>query len=141
MAYNYKESEAGLSIIGIGETPEEAFQEGAKAMFNAIADISSIEQKNEIEIECKAGDMPSLFVEWLNALLSKKDSEKMLFSGFKAEINKEQNKYILKGKASGEKIDSKKHEIKKNVKAATYSDLKFEEKDQEFKAQCVLEVR
>lgn len=140
MAYKYKEGETEFGIISIGETPEEAFQEGAKAVFNAIADAGGIEQKEEVEIECKASDMPSLFVEWLNALLSKKDSENMLFSGFKVEINKEQNKYILKGKASGEKINQEKHKIKKEIKAATYSGLKFEEKDQEFRAECILEV-
>ena len=46
----------------------------------------------------------------------------------------------LTGKAFGEKINSEKHEIKTEVKAATYSGLKYEEKEGKHYIQFVVDV-
>jgi SHS2 domain-containing protein len=139
MAYKYLEHEADVGILAIGNTLEEAFSEGAKAMFGVMVDIKGVEAKKEIEIECNAKDIPSLFVEWLNELVHKRDTEDMFFSKFKIEIEKNDG-YKLIGKAIGEKIDLKKHEVKTEVKAATYSGLKYEEKGNKHQLQCILDI-
>jgi len=46
----------------------------------------------------------------------------------------------LKGYACGEKLDVEKHKVKTEVKAATYSQLKIEEKDGLFYVKCVVDV-
>jgi SHS2 domain-containing protein len=135
MTYKYLEHEADVGILAIGDSLEEAFSEGAKAMFNVMVDIEGVEAKEEIEIECNAKDIPTLFVEWLNELIHKRDTEDMFFSKFEVKIKDNE----LIGKAIGEKINLDKHKVKTEVKAATYYGLKFEEKDK-FKLQCVLDI-
>lgn len=138
--YEYFEHQADVGIIGCGATLEEAFIEGAKAMFQVMADIKNIEAKREIKIEAEANDEETLFVEWLNALLSHKDIDDMLFSEFKLKIKKEQNTFKLKGTAKGETTDYDKHHLKTEVKAATYSQLKVEILNKQYKVQCVVDV-
>ena len=71
MPYEYIDHEADIGIKGIGDTIEEAFQEGAKAMYNVMVDLGKVEQTEQVEISCEAPAIDSLFVEWLNTLLSK----------------------------------------------------------------------
>ena len=133
--YDYFEHQADVGIIGIGNTLEEAFVEGAKAMFQVMCEIKDVEAKEEVKIEVDASDQETLFVEWLNALLAQKDIKDMLFSDFDVKI--EGN--TLKGVARGETMDLDKHEVKTEVKAATYSQLKIV-KDKDYKVQCVVDV-
>jgi SHS2 domain-containing protein len=140
MAYKLLPHEADIGVQGIGSTVEEAFEEGAKAMFDVMVEIKKVELKNTVDVECEAYDIEALFVEWLNNLLAKRDIDDMVFSKFEVKIEKKDNRYHLKGKAHGEKLDQEKHKIKTEVKAATYSGLKHEEKEGKHYMQCVLDI-
>jgi SHS2 domain-containing protein len=140
MAYKLLPHQADIGVQGIGSTLEEAFEEGAKAMFDVMAEIKNIEPKESVDVDCDAYDIDALFVEWLNNLLAKRDIDDMVFSKFEVKIEKKENRYLLKAKAYGEKMDPEKHKLKTEVKAATYSGLKHEEKDGEHIIQCVLDI-
>ena len=137
MAYQYFEHEADVGIIGTGPTLEKAFEEAAKAVFNTEVDISAVEPKQKISIECSAENEDELFIEWLNKLLAEADINDMVFSEFKIKTMKNLK---LKADAFGEKLDQKKHNIKTEVKGATYSMLRTGKKDNNFFAQCIIDV-
>jgi len=139
MDYELLDHEADIGIRGYGNTIEEAFENGAKAMFSVMIDLDKVNPQKNVEIKCEAPDIEALFIEWLNELLTKKDIEEMSFSEFKVEINKN-DLYTLKGVASGERFDQKKHKPKIEVKAATYSGLKIGKKDEKIYIQCVVDV-
>ena len=139
MDYELLDHEADIGIRGYGNTIEEAFENGAKAMFSVMIDLDEVNPEKNVEIKCEAPDLETLFIEWLNELLTKKDIEEMSFSEFKVEINKN-DLYTLKGVASGERFDQKKHKPKIEVKAATYSGLKIGKKDEKIYIQCVVDV-
>lgn len=141
MTFEYKDHEADIGIVGIGNTIEQAFEQGAKGMFSLMCNIKKVEKNEQINIKCNAPDYETLFVEWLNELLSKKDLENMFFSEFKIEkIERVNDELKLTAKVFGEKINIKKHEPKIEVKAATYSGLKFKKKDGKYYIQCVVDV-
>jgi len=139
MEYELLEHEADIGIRGYGNTIEEAFENGAKAMFSIMIDLETVESEKNGEIKCEAPDIEALFVEWLNELLAKKDLEEMSFSRFKVKIYKG-DIYKLEGTASGEKFDQKKHKAKLEVKGATYSGLKIGKKDEKIFIQCIVDV-
>ena len=139
MAYKHLEHEADIGVLGIGSTIEEAFEEGAKAMFDVMVDVKRVEPKQEVKIDCTANDLEALFVEWLNNLLTKQDIDEMVFSKFKVTIKKNKT-YNLVGVAYGELLDVKKHKIKTEVKAATYSGLKYEKIKDKHNIQCILDI-
>jgi SHS2 domain-containing protein len=134
--YEYFEHQADVGIIGYGKTLEEAFVEGAKAMFQVMCEIKNVKAVKKIKIEVEGNDKETMFIEWLNDLLAKKDIEDMFFSEFEVKIDG--NKLI--GLAKGEKMDLDRHQVKVEVKAATYAQLKVEEVDKGYKVQCVVDV-
>jgi SHS2 domain-containing protein len=138
--FGFFDHEADVGIFGVGSSLEEAFQEGAKALFQVMADIGNIEPKNETTVKVEAPDEEALFVEWLNALLAQKDVEDMFFSDFMVSIERVQETFVLTGVAKGERTNPEKHHLKIEVKAATYSQLKIEKSGKMFRAQCVVDV-
>ncbi|UCD03653.1 MAG: archease [Candidatus Woesearchaeota archaeon] len=140
MVYKYFEHQADVGIIGVGKTLEESFQEAARAMFQIMASLNSIEGKKSVSISVKSEDLEGLFIEWLNELIAQVGLKNMLFSRFDIKIEKKQDKYILKGKAYGEKINSEKHKLKTEVKAASYSQLKVKKENNKYTARCVVDV-
>lgn len=138
--FGFFEHEADVGIFGVGSSLEEAFQEGAKALFQVMADIENIEPEIRINIKAEAPDEEALFVEWLNALLAQKDIEDMFFSDFEVRIQHLQKLFVLTGVAKGERTNPQKHHLKIEVKAATYSQLKVERLEKGYKVQCVVDV-
>jgi len=140
MTYELLEHEADVGVKGVGATPEEAFAEGAKAMFDVMLDVSKVEPIVSLPIECSAPSMDLLFVEWLNSLLAPIDIQQIVFSKFDVKIEQSEAGCTLTGTAWGETLDTEKHLAEKEVKAATLHGLKYEEKDGEYSVQCVLDV-
>lgn len=139
MAYKFLEHQADVGILGIGKTLDESFQESAKAMFEVMFNLKQIKKEKEIKIKISAYDIESLFVKFLNELLAQAGINEMAFSDFNVKIN-EKNGFFLECSAFGEEVDINRHEVKTEVKAATYSGLKVYEKNKKFYSQCVLDV-
>ena len=133
--YEIFEHEADFGIRGYGETLEKAFENVAKALFSVMVDLDTVKAATRVTVDCSASDYEGLFIEWLNSLLSEMDLRRMLFSTFSVTLNS----YMLHGEAFGEKIDRSKHVITGEVKAATYSSLKLEEKNGKM-IQCIVDV-
>lgn len=131
-----------MGIKGIGKNFEEAFAQGARAMFNLMVDIDKVEKKEKVEIYAEADAMPELFVEWLNQLLAQKDISGLIFGDFEVKrVSSQDSKYRVEGYAYGEKMDTEKFEVKTEVKAATYSGLECgNTPDGMVFCQCILDV-
>jgi tRNA nucleotidyltransferase (CCA-adding enzyme) len=128
---------ADIGIRGFGPSKEEAFAQAALALTAIIADLKTVEPKEEVKISCQEQDDELLFVSWLNALIYEMATRQMLFSRFDVSIDSEH----LLAKACGEKIDVKKHSPVVEVKAATYTDLKVgQDKNGDWVVQCVVDV-
>ncbi len=132
--------EADVGIRGWGKTITEAFEHSAQAMFSVMVNLSKVEPKKEIFIEVTAEDMESLFIEWLNELLAQRDITEMVFSEFTVDINEKNGTLVLTGTARGEALHQKKHDIRTEVKAATYFGLKSGKEKRLHFFQCVLDI-
>jgi SHS2 domain-containing protein len=140
MDYELFEHEADQGIRGYGATAEEAFEHAAEALFEIMCDTSQVEPAEEVSVTVSAPDLNALFIEWLNELLARKDTEDMMFSRFSVKIRQDAKGFSLEGKARGEKTDREKHGLKVEAKAATYSGLKSGEKDGRKFFQCIVDV-
>jgi len=141
MPYTYLDHEADVGIRAIGSTLEEAFQEGAKAMLNVMWDISKVDERQNVSIECGARDIPELFVETLNEILSKQGIEELVIARLRVDkIMNVDGRYEFKGTAFGEPLNFDKHTVKTEVKAATYAGLRYKEKEGRHIVQCILDV-
>jgi SHS2 domain-containing protein len=135
-AYETFEHEADIGIRGFGGTIEEAFGNAALALYSVIVNIKNVQPKEKKHIAVSAPDHELLLVEWLNALLTLSDIERMVFSKFEMIISGSS----LQATAWGESLDRVKHEPKVEVKGATYHLLSVKEQDGRYSAQCVVDV-
>jgi SHS2 domain-containing protein len=141
MPYEYLDHQADLGIRGIGVTPEEAFDQGAQAMLEAMSNTQLIRPRQQFEQRCRAIDVPSLFVEWLNELLYQREVNDVLFCSARVlRIDRQGDEWTLEGLAMGESLDPDRHEVHTEVKAATYSGLDYVASDRLYIVQCVVDL-
>jgi SHS2 domain-containing protein len=136
VSYETFEHQADIGIRGFGGSVEEAFENAARALYSVIVKIENVRPRDATTFTVSAPDWELLLVEWLNALLSKSDLERMVYSKFSVEIKGTK----LTGTAWGEQLDRDQHRPKIEVKAATYHQLHVDEKDGRYTAQCVVDV-
>ncbi|MHC4537783.1 MAG: archease [Planctomycetota bacterium] len=129
---------ADIGVTVYGKYLKDLFTNAAHAMFSLMANLDNMEEKIIRKIEITAPDQESLLVSWLNELLYIYDAEYMLFKRFDI-IHLDENR--LKAKASGEKINLERHELKTDIKAATYHMLKIEKTvNDSFRAQIIFDT-
>jgi len=136
LPYETFEHEADIGIRGSGRTLEEAFENTARALYSVMVNVGRIVPKEKRIITVSAYDVELLLVEWLNALLSLSDIERMVFSNFEVTIQDS----TLRGIAWGENLDKTRHEPGVEVKGATYHLLSVTAGDNGYTAQCVVDV-
>lgn len=128
---------ADVGVRGFGATMAQAFEQAALATVAAAAELRSIAPAAGIEIECGAPDSELLLNAWLNAIVYEMATRSMLFSRFEVAIDGER----LRGKAWGEPLDARRHDLIVEVKGATLTGIRVaEQADGEWIAQCVVDV-
>ena len=128
---------ADIAFIAYGKTLDELFANAALAMFEVMVDTKQIEQKVEKEVKVNGNDLESLMFNWLNEFLVFVDSENLVFSKF--EVKVDEKNLELEAKCYGEKINPEKHEVKAEVKAATYHQMEIK-KNESWKARVILDI-
>ena len=127
---------ADIGIVAYGSDLKEAFANAAYGMFTLIADLEGTGQDFRRKINLQAPDQETLLVDWLNELLYLFDVEHAIFSRFDI---KELDQTHLAAQAYGEKVDKSRHQLRTEVKAATYHSLKVERNDG-CRVQVILDV-
>lgn len=121
--YQLIDHTADILVRTTGKDMNEAFENAAYALFDTMCDASSVEPVKIKKVECEAGDLGQLLVDWLSRLLFLCDVDDMLFSEFEVKITGTK----LTAKIKGEAMDAEKHQLKNDVKAITYHMLEVDE--------------
>lgn len=111
-------------------------------MLNCMFGLETIEEKNSVEIIAEAGEVDLLFVEVLNEVLSIQGRDGLALKRLEAgKISSADGRLTFKGSAFGESFAPEKHAVKTEVKAATYSGLKYSRGEEDGHIlECVLDV-
>jgi len=135
--YELIEHTADIGIRITSPTLECLFQEAALALFNIIAEKKTKRclPRKEVRIHQKAEFLDELFVNWLNELLSLSAAKGLIFD--EVEINKITANSI-DAVAVGAAI--KHYLINTEIKAATYHNLKIENKGAHWQAEVIFDV-
>jgi SHS2 domain-containing protein len=134
--WEHFEHMADIGVRGFGNTRAEAFEQAAIAMTAVVTDPALVQARTSISIACSDGDNDALFYDWLNALVYEMATRKMLFSSFEVSIDHGK----LEAAAYGEAIDIERHQPSVEIKGATYTELAVYRKEQQWVAQCVIDV-
>ena len=129
--------QADIGVRGLGETVSEAFEQAALALTAVITDLASVTPAQTVTVECDNPDRELLLVDWLNAIVYEMATRSMLFSRYEIQLADNH----LTATLHGEAVDVKRHQPAVEVKGATYTELKVEQRaDGLWLAQCVVDV-
>ena len=130
---------ADIAFEATGKTLEELFESCAVAFSEISANRKKIKPKIKKEIKIESETIEDMLYNFLSELIYLKDAEQLLFSKYEMKIQRTKN-YQLVVNAYGEKIDSKKHELKDDVKAVTMHLFSIKQEGNIYKATVVLDI-
>jgi len=122
--YEIIDHTADLRIRAYGESLQQLFENIAIGMLETIADLDSIDEKVNIEIDVQGDTLEDLLVAWLSELIFQHEVEELLFKRCEIIQFSEKN---LSAIAYGEKKNFQKHVIYTEIKNVTYHQLKVEQ--------------
>ncbi len=122
--------DADVGIRGFGRTWEEAFANGSLALFWVMWEVPKVEPEVEVSLETTGSDIESLFVAWLNALITLRDEQGLAFAGCTvASVSSSPSApgapllWCATGTVRGAALHKVRAHLATEVKAATYSEL------------------
>ena len=128
---------ADIGVRGSGVTKEEAFEQVAVALTAVLVDPSKIREEKFVAMDCEAPDLELLLNEWLNTVIFEMATKKIVFVRYQVVFKD----LSLKGRAWGQVIDQKYHQLAVEVKGATLTELKVDKSvSGNWIAQCVVDV-
>ena len=135
--WEHFEHGADIGVRGIAPTKAQAFEQCARSLIAAVADLTSIRGEQCVEIVCSATDDELLLVEWLNELIYEMSVRHLVFGRFEVAIID----HNLSAKAWGEPVEHLSHTPAVEAKGATYTALAVTQRpDGMWLAQCVVDV-
>ena len=134
--WEHFEHKADIGVRGFGKDAAEAFEQAALGMSALITELSLIDPLEGVDIVCEEADLELLLVDWLNALVYEISTRMMIFSRFEVRIKDGR----LQARAWGEAIDRQRHQPAVEIKGATYTELAVYETEDQWMAQCVVDV-
>lgn len=120
------EHTADVGIKAYGKTEEEMFKNAALGMLSIMADPKKVKLQESIDLEIEAKNIEELLVAWLRELLYQAEAKKILFKEFVFQCF---NETRLRTICYGERVNPKKHQLKTEIKAVTYHQLKVTRED------------
>ncbi|MCL5009797.1 MAG: archease [Candidatus Parvarchaeota archaeon] len=143
MGYRFIEnlSIADVAFEAHGENLNELFVSSAEALENTmVRNIEKVKPETTREFGVSSNKLDLLLVEFLQKLISYKDTDQLIFSKFTVNVKEIKNDWRVRCRAEGEHLDPNKHDLVVDVKAATMHMLKVQKKDEEWTARVVLDV-
>ena len=130
---------ADVAFEAFGESEEELFRNCALALFEVMTRTKGLRSKLEKKVELKAESLENLLYDWLSRLIYLKDVEGALFGKFEVDIAKKGREFVLKAKASGQKVEEV-EAAGTDVKAITKHLFAVEKDGSVWKATVVLDI-
>jgi SHS2 domain-containing protein len=129
---------ADLTVEAEGSTLEEAFENAALAMFNAITPLEGIEARESRSIEAEGDDIGALLFNFLDELIYVNDVDLLVFSGIEVEIDRDRMR--LRAECRGEAFDVERHPQGIVIKAVTFHQMRIEERGGGWSIRVVLDT-
>lgn len=128
---------ADIGIAAHGTDIKELFTNAALGMFSLMTDLADIEENLQRELNLSAEDNEVLLIEWLNELVYIFDVEHIIFKRF--EIDELAGGQI-RATCYGEHIEPGQHELKREIKAATYHMLRISKGSGGYEVKVIFDI-
>ncbi|MDO8886374.1 archease [Candidatus Oleimmundimicrobium sp.] len=136
--FDILEHTADVGLAAYGRSLKEVFENAAVGMFSLVADLNKVGDSFSCELKVENEDREGLLVEWLNELIYVSEVQEVILKKFNITHLEEDGRFLT-AKAYGEKIDLSRHQIKTQIKACTYHNLKIE-KNKIWEARVIFDI-
>ena len=120
-----------------GDSIEEMFTSAGEGLFSEITYLERVDCRECFDINVEGMDLEDLLVCWLRELLYLHQVKRILLKKFEITHLSDSE---LKARVWGEKFDQRRHTIKREIKAATYHDLKVQKRNGTWTARVIFDV-
>ncbi len=126
------------------ESPAELLREAARAFLSVLLEPDAGEwserDRRERRIDLTAPDSESLLVDFLNELIYLFDSQRLIFPELIVEEVKLGAGAVLRGRLRGGPWDPRRHELRTQVKAATYHGLEIRKTERGLSVEVIFDL-
>ena len=136
-AFEIIDHTADIGIIAYGADIRQLFVNAAVALSSLMVELEDVKEDVQRDLDLSAEDDEVLIVEWLNELIYIFDVEHIVFRKFEIE---DFTSSQIKASCFGEKLNPGRHELKREIKAATYHTLKISEDNGGYKVQVIFDI-
>ncbi len=136
MKYKYLKHTADAKFRAFGKDIDEVFTNSALAMFNILGKTDEVKSTKKIKIKIKARNYERLLYDFLEELIFLLDTEGFFL--FEVKEIKISEKFELEAVVVGD--DYKNYDLKSDIKAVTYSDMKIEKTKKGYEATVVVDI-
>lgn len=126
---------ADIGIKVYGKTIEELFKNSAYGLYKII-EIKYEGEERPFEIKLESEEIEGLLVKFLNELIYYIETKRLGDDIERIEIEKDDKNFKLRAKMNMKNVKS----IKKEVKSATYHNLKIEKKGDNYTATIIFDL-
>ncbi|RLI95210.1 MAG: archease [Candidatus Altiarchaeales archaeon] len=137
--FEFLEHTADLEFIAYGDSLDECFENSARAIWNSIIDLNSVDKELKKEITINSDNLRELLHDFLSESLLIFETEGIVFGDFDVSII-HNHRYELSAVLYGEKFDPEKHLIRGDIKAVTYHKMLIREEGGRWSARVVCDV-
>jgi SHS2 domain-containing protein len=128
-------SDIGLSVYG--NSLEQLFENAAYGLFDTLCNLDKVNETVKVDVGVVGDDRESLMINFLNELLYLQSIKGWLFRRFKVQAIKDNR---IKAIVWGEYYQANNHEIYREIKCATYHNLKIRQEDGLWRVDIVFDV-
>ncbi len=132
---------ADVAFEATAPTLEELLCEAGKATTNVmVKELETVKLTKSVVFKIEAKSEEMLLFNFLQEIIFFKDAKMLLLKEFDFKITKKDGLFILKGKAKGEKLDMKKHELLVDVKAVSLHLFELKKEKTGYRAFVILDI-
>lgn len=141
MPFSYLDHESDVGLESTGSSVLEALESGVQGMLELMVDTKTVRPICKTEVTAEGNDLGGLFVALLNAVLAQRDISGQFFSKFDLQrLETDSEKLKVAGTLWGEPVDTERHDVGAEVKAATYSGLRVIDEPGHVTFRCLLDI-
>lgn len=135
--YEIIDHTADIGLRAYGKDLKQLFINVARGMFDILAELKNVQAKDNIKIKLEAPNIEELFLSWLGELLYQYNGRGIIFKEFSID---ELSDNSISAEARGEKLDLKRHRLKREIKAVTYHQLKVQKVKDLWQGEVIFDV-
>ena len=136
-AWETFEHDADVGLVVRGGSGPELFANAGLALFELVADVGRVEERESYAVAGEADDGAALLVGWLNELVYLFEGEGVVCRRFEFQA---WSATSYRGEGLGEPVDPDRHAPRDLVKAATYHGLSVRRAEGGWEARVILDV-